>query len=148
MAPDAKLVKFGLWRSLASALAWGARGREFKSPQPDQIPQRLTNPRGSGSLSLASNWSPNGRRRTVVKAAAGPPDPAVGVVTIRSAWRILRKLRRGVQVDERRPIRLTTDARLKCEGNDSQVVEIPITGSFKVGLVGSLPSGQLSGSYS
>jgi hypothetical protein len=27
---------FGPWRSLASALAWGARGREFKSRRPDQ----------------------------------------------------------------------------------------------------------------
>ena len=27
---------FGLWRSLASALAWGARGRGFESRQPDQ----------------------------------------------------------------------------------------------------------------
>ena len=33
--------KIGLWRSLASALAWGARGPGFKSPQPDQIPQHL-----------------------------------------------------------------------------------------------------------
>ncbi len=27
----------GAWRSLASALAWGARGREFKSPRSDQL---------------------------------------------------------------------------------------------------------------
>jgi RNA polymerase sigma-70 factor (ECF subfamily) len=33
---------FGPWRSLASALAWGARGPEFKSRRPDQIPQRHT----------------------------------------------------------------------------------------------------------
>ena len=26
----------GLWRSLVSALDWGSRGREFKSPQPDE----------------------------------------------------------------------------------------------------------------
>ena len=26
---------YGLWRSLVSALDWGSRGREFKSPQPD-----------------------------------------------------------------------------------------------------------------
>jgi hypothetical protein len=32
----------GLMRSLASALAWGARGPGFKSRQPDQIPQLLT----------------------------------------------------------------------------------------------------------
>src|SRR6266542_4037733 len=30
----------GLWRSLASALAWGARGPEFKSRQPDQNPSK------------------------------------------------------------------------------------------------------------
>ena len=47
MALDAKLVRFGLWRSLASALAWGARGPGFKSRQPDQIPQRL----------VASEWA-------------------------------------------------------------------------------------------
>src|SRR5471030_1815931 len=29
----------GLWRSLVSALDWGSRGREFKSPQPDAKPQ-------------------------------------------------------------------------------------------------------------
>ena len=32
--------KFGLWRSLASALAWGARGPGFKSRQPDQNPSK------------------------------------------------------------------------------------------------------------
>ena len=31
-----RLKGFGLWRSLASALAWGARGPGFKSRQPDQ----------------------------------------------------------------------------------------------------------------
>jgi hypothetical protein len=29
---------FGMWRSLASALALGARGRGFKSLHPDQAP--------------------------------------------------------------------------------------------------------------
>jgi hypothetical protein len=29
----------GLWRSLVSALDWGSRGREFKSPQPDSSHQ-------------------------------------------------------------------------------------------------------------
>ena len=28
---------FGPWRSLASALAWGARGPEFKSRRPDHV---------------------------------------------------------------------------------------------------------------
>src|ERR1700726_3702715 len=32
-----RMKKFGPWRSLASALAWGARGPEFKSRRPDQI---------------------------------------------------------------------------------------------------------------
>ena len=31
------IVSYGAWRSLASALAWGARGREFESPHPDLI---------------------------------------------------------------------------------------------------------------
>ncbi len=35
-APPWRIVKFGPWRSLASALAWGARGPEFKSRRPDQ----------------------------------------------------------------------------------------------------------------
>src|ERR1700686_2685632 len=50
--------KFGLWRSLASALAWGARGPGFKSRQPDQIPQRLTESTASFGGVLESNWSP------------------------------------------------------------------------------------------
>ena len=40
--PDATLDKFGLWRSLASALAWGARGPGFKSRQPDHTVPILT----------------------------------------------------------------------------------------------------------
>src|SRR5580700_3932351 len=51
--------KFGPWRSLASALAWGARGPEFKSRRPDQIPQRLTGTNPPWTSGLASNWSPN-----------------------------------------------------------------------------------------
>ena len=37
----------GLWRSLVSALDWGSRGREFKSPQPDKSFPRS---HGSGGL--------------------------------------------------------------------------------------------------
>ena len=33
---DTRTQKFGPWRSLASALAWGARGPGFKSRRPDQ----------------------------------------------------------------------------------------------------------------
>jgi hypothetical protein len=40
-------------------LAWGARGPGFKSRQPDQIPQRLTDARTSNYPSLESNWRPN-----------------------------------------------------------------------------------------
>ena len=41
-----------------SALAWGARGPEFESRQPDQIPQQLADSRSFGSAFLESNWSP------------------------------------------------------------------------------------------
>src|SRR5579884_3003575 len=34
--------EIGPWRSLASALAWGARGPGFKSRRPDQIPHLRT----------------------------------------------------------------------------------------------------------
>ena len=55
---------FGPWRSLASALAWGARGPEFKSRRPDQIPQRVTDTNPPRTCDLESNWSPNpGLRR-------------------------------------------------------------------------------------
>ena len=51
-----KSYGIGLWRSLASALAWGARGPEFKSRQPDQIPHTLTDSRPpQGAV-----WSPSG----------------------------------------------------------------------------------------
>jgi hypothetical protein len=50
--------KFGLWRSLASALAWGARGPGFKSRQPDQIPQRLTAREILQTYFWSPNWSP------------------------------------------------------------------------------------------
>ncbi len=43
-----KLKSFGPWRSLASALAWGARGREFESRRPDQGFLRLTAVFGDG----------------------------------------------------------------------------------------------------
>ena len=36
----------GLWRSLASALDWGSRGRRFKSCQPDYLRQRVLQKRG------------------------------------------------------------------------------------------------------
>ena len=38
--PVIELFLFGPWRSLASALAWGARGPEFKSRRPDQNPSK------------------------------------------------------------------------------------------------------------
>jgi hypothetical protein len=42
VTPATMKSEFGLWRSLASALAWGARGPGFKSRQPDQISYRLS----------------------------------------------------------------------------------------------------------
>ncbi len=50
----------GPWRSLASALAWGARGPGFESRRPDQIPHRLTDATNHNGSSLESIWSPNG----------------------------------------------------------------------------------------
>ena len=43
---------------VSGLLVWGARGPEFKSRRPDQIPQRLTDSRPSPASSLESNWSP------------------------------------------------------------------------------------------
>ena len=37
MQLDFRRVYVGAWRSLASALEWGSRGRRFKSSRPDQI---------------------------------------------------------------------------------------------------------------
>src|ERR1035441_3558802 len=54
--------RFGPWRSLASALAWGARGPEFKSRRPDQIPQRLTDTNPSDSRFGVQLESKSGRR--------------------------------------------------------------------------------------
>ena|ERR1017187_626029 len=51
--------RFGPWRSLASALAWGARGPEFKSRRPDQIPQRVTDTNPPQTCGWESNWSPS-----------------------------------------------------------------------------------------
>src|SRR5690348_3161528 len=39
----------GLWRSLVSALDWGSRGREFKSPQPDGKGAGQSRCEGTGS---------------------------------------------------------------------------------------------------
>src|ERR671924_1530303 len=35
-ALTSQVATFGPWRSLVSALDWGSRGREFKSPRPDE----------------------------------------------------------------------------------------------------------------
>ena len=34
-AAEVSWPRYGLWRSLVSALVWGTRGRRFKSSQPD-----------------------------------------------------------------------------------------------------------------
>ena len=51
-----------------TALAWGARGPEFKSRQPDQIPQRLTDSGPVRRSALESNWSPNRGLRALIFA--------------------------------------------------------------------------------
>ena len=35
-AAEVSWPRYGLWRSLVSALVWGTRGRRFKSSQPDE----------------------------------------------------------------------------------------------------------------
>ncbi len=54
------LGRYGTWRSLVSALDWGSRGREFKSPRPDEAPRNLTisRPRRGGR---AKGIAPGGR---------------------------------------------------------------------------------------
>jgi hypothetical protein len=79
--------QFGPWRSLASALAWGARGPEFKSRRPDQIPQRLTTETFLASRVLASNWSP---KRT---PAGPPPDHTKNAAQIPGSSLLLNKTR-------------------------------------------------------
>jgi hypothetical protein len=53
------LSRDGLWRSLVSALDWGSRGREFKSPQPDA----LNRDGGEVSDSPTVRWSQNGHKK-------------------------------------------------------------------------------------
>jgi hypothetical protein len=55
-------------------LAWGATGPEFKSRQPDQIPQRLTNLRRSRDLRLESNWSPSPGFRRLLSVPIEDPS--------------------------------------------------------------------------
>jgi len=41
-ALTSQAAALGPWRSLVSALDWGSRGREFKSPRPDRKPRGQT----------------------------------------------------------------------------------------------------------
>src|SRR5438067_9405157 len=45
-----KSTNIGPWRSLASALAWGARGPGFKSRRPDQLFQTLPDSNGGSQI--------------------------------------------------------------------------------------------------
>src|SRR6185436_15102463 len=52
------VITFGVWRSLASALDWGSRGRRFKSCHPDHSPAVSLEPAGAvGSLAPMLNTS-------------------------------------------------------------------------------------------
>ena len=62
-------------------LAWGARGPEFKSRRPDQIPQRLTTKAFITDCVLESSWSP---KRT---PAEPPPGHTKNIAQIPGAWR-------------------------------------------------------------
>ena len=77
--------RFGPWRSLASALAWGARGPEFKSRRPDQIPQRLTDTNPYQTCGLESNRSPN------ADTGASLPTRTKNTAAIRGTALILEK---------------------------------------------------------
>src|SRR5215472_2433746 len=50
--------RFGPWRSLASALAWGARGPGFKSRRPDQSTHTLTGRQPQTPSSTGSKLGP------------------------------------------------------------------------------------------
>ena len=51
-------LSVGAWRSLASALEWGSRGRRFKSARPDQpsLKLRLVNQPITGGKLTALCW--------------------------------------------------------------------------------------------
>ena len=70
--------RFGPWRSLASALAWGARGPEFKSRRPDQIPQRVTDTHPPWTSGLESNRSPNVDASARLPRTRKTPAPILG----------------------------------------------------------------------
>src|SRR5437870_6177692 len=64
--PPSTLSPFGPWRSLVSALDWGSRGREFKSPRPDRIEK-------GGRMSGSEPESPAGAGPRSQGPAGEPP---------------------------------------------------------------------------
>ena len=55
-AAEVSWPRYGLWRSLVSALVWGTRGRRFKSSQPDTNVILLLL-EGDHIAALVANWS-------------------------------------------------------------------------------------------
>src|SRR6185503_2293811 len=63
------VITFGVWRSLASALDWGSRGRRFKSYHPDH----LVRPRGrDGGAGPADGDASAAAPRAGARACAAP----------------------------------------------------------------------------
>src|SRR6185503_6887062 len=77
---------FGAWRSLASALAWGARGRRFKSCRPDQSEcraRRATNRGARVGRSALIAVVPRFANRSAVETEAEPLAILVEAVLVR-----------------------------------------------------------------
>ena len=82
------LIAFGPWRSLASALAWGARGPGFKSRRPDQSTHTLTGRQPQTASSTGSKLGP------IPNSLA-----TVGVVAIGTRVRLYSVSRDGDDID-------------------------------------------------
>ncbi len=81
---EGRVARYGLWRSLVSALDWGSRGRRFKSSQPDHkgagqsAAEREQVSLRSGCTTSAPHESPVSVVRAASSTAAAPPE-IVGV---------------------------------------------------------------------
>ena len=122
--------RIGLWRSLASALAWGARGPELKSRQPDQI--EAENPThaifSAGSLTILKSKPQVWRRRTrPFTTAEGPSNSNQYLTTVSLHSRVY-----GVYT--RTDSRILLDIEGECDGSEHRIAS---------GLSRSLPSGSL-----
>jgi hypothetical protein len=68
-----------------SALAWGARGPEFKSRRPDQSNQLVT----TRPLRAGSSWGTSGGTRNPFQPSQLPPLRAVLPAHIRRRWDVI-----------------------------------------------------------